>query len=139
LFSKAKEEVFSYAYWFRKKYNLTPNDPRFLEMTLDEIKEEFFLDRLSENPEFKLESLTHDTTADEEWMLAQEKEQIDETLKKVFEGKLKPNTEDKSSKLDKIEAVRNKVKVSVKPKLIPKIESLGGDDGDFETVFKERS
>jgi len=107
-------------------------------MTDSEILEEFILDKLIENPEFKLESLTRDTTSDDEWMLTQDKNADEELLKQVFEGKLKKQEKKSEAKvkpsgLSPIEAVRQKV--SVKTKLTDKTTPLGGEE--FEEVFRE--
>jgi hypothetical protein len=32
----------SYEFWYRKKYNLTPTDPRFLETTAEQIEAEWW-------------------------------------------------------------------------------------------------
>ena len=141
MLSSAKEEVYTFSYWFRKKYNLTPTDPRFLEMTPETIKKEFFLERLSENPEFKLEDMEKDNSADDDWMKMQESDSTNEFLKNIFEGKIKedkPKIETKvmASGLSPIEMARNKVKVSVKSKF-DKPLALGGDDEEFEEVFRE--
>ncbi len=112
------------------------------------IKEEFLLDRLSENPEFKLEDLDQKTlTSDEEWVRKQEFEHTNETLKKVFEGKIeepkKPSKESeqiKASGLNPIEMARLKAKVRMKSKFEKPIsvpEPLGGNDEEFEEVYRE--
>jgi hypothetical protein len=88
LFSKAKEgSTHSIIAWFRKKYNLSPKDPRFLEMTLEEIQEDFLIDRLIEDPNTTLENFTARGTSDSEWMLSIEKEELVNRLKQIFEGK----------------------------------------------------
>jgi hypothetical protein len=142
LFCKAKEEVYSFQYWFRKKYRLAPTDQRFLDMTMEDIKKEFFLDQLADNPEFKLEDFSRDTTADEEWIKQQERENTNEVLKDVFDGKFKPVEVRKEDKvrptgMSPIEATRNKVKVQTKSKFVEKFIPLGGSDGEFEEVYRE--
>ncbi len=37
-------------FWFRKKYNLTPNDPRFLSMTTEDMLAEFWAHHYYDNP-----------------------------------------------------------------------------------------
>ena len=37
-----KELHDSYQFWFRRKYNLSPRDPRFLELTPEEVEAEFW-------------------------------------------------------------------------------------------------
>lgn len=37
-------------FWFRRKYGLTPNDPRFLALTLDEIETDYWAHHYAENP-----------------------------------------------------------------------------------------
>lgn len=32
----------TYGFWFRKKYNLPPNDPRYLELTREQIAAEYW-------------------------------------------------------------------------------------------------
>lgn len=96
------------------------------------------MDKLIEDPEFKLESLTRDTTSDDEWMLQQENDADEDILKQVFEGKFKKlekkaESKVKPSGLSPIEAARQKV--SVKKKITDKTTPLGGED--FEEVFRE--
>ena len=38
------------AFWYRRKYNLSPRDPRFLELTLDDIWEEWWAHRFADDP-----------------------------------------------------------------------------------------
>lgn len=145
-YSKAKEELHSINFWFRKKYNLAPTDPRYLEMTQEDIHTEYFMHLLEENPEFKLEDLERTTSSDEEWIKDQQREHLNEVLKKAFEGKLeelKKAAEElgkiKPSGLSPLETARNKVKVSLKSKFNKPISlpaSLGGDD-EFEEIIRE--
>ena len=39
------EQSQSYKYWFRKKYNLPPTDPRYLMMTQRDIVKEYWTDK----------------------------------------------------------------------------------------------
>lgn len=32
----------TYSFWFRRKYNLSPRDPRFLELTPEEVEAEYW-------------------------------------------------------------------------------------------------
>ena len=85
LFSKAKEGAEnSLILWFRKKYNLSPKDPRFLEVTYEEIQEEWLVEHLTENPNLTLEELTVTRTADNEWMNKIEQEELEAKLKEIF-------------------------------------------------------
>ena len=85
MFSKAKEGAEnSIVVWYRKKYELSPKDPRFLEMTFEEIQEEWLIDKLHENPELTLQDLAYDSSSDEEWMASVEQKEVQETLKKIF-------------------------------------------------------
>jgi len=93
LFSKAKEgSEYSILLWFRKKYNLSPKDPRFLEMTYEEIQEDWLVDKLHEDPSVTLKDLEYDTSSDEEWMKTMERHLEQEELRKVF-SKPKPKEE----------------------------------------------
>lgn len=144
LVSEARDEVNSFTFWFRKKYNLAPSDPRFLEMSMLEIQKDFLLHHISEHPDFKIEDLDKTSTSDEEWLKSQEFSHTYEILKQVFEGKLKElqqksgeSNKIKPSGLSPLEVARNKVKVSMKSKFdkpIPIPSPLGGDD---EEVFRE--
>lgn len=40
----------SLSFWFRRKYGLAPTDERFLALTLDDIKAEFFAYYYADNP-----------------------------------------------------------------------------------------
>lgn len=75
--------------WFRKKYNLSPKDPRFLAVTYEEIQEDWLVERLTENPELTLEELKVDREADEEWMNQEEQKEVEARLKEIF-SKQKP-------------------------------------------------
>ena len=63
----------SLGFWFRRKYNLTPNDPRFLDMTVRDIEIEFWAHHYHENPakdevedeDFDLEAIR--AAGDDEW------------------------------------------------------------------------
>jgi hypothetical protein len=114
-------------------------------MTPNEIRKEFLLHHIDENPGFKLEDLENTSTSDDDWIKSQEFEHTYEVLKKVFEGKMK-EFQQKSGESDKVkptglnpvEAARNRVKVSMKSKFdkqIPVPSSLGGDDE--EVIFRE--
>jgi hypothetical protein len=110
-------------------------------MTDAELMEEFIMDKLIEDPEFRVEQLTQDTTADEEWIKSQEKEQENDFLKQVYEGKLKKKEAKKQvadlvkpTGLSPVEAARQKA--TVKSKIKPPAP-LGGTDEEFEDVFRE--
>jgi len=38
------------AFWYRKKFSLTPNDPRFLDITMQEIATEYWAHHYYDNP-----------------------------------------------------------------------------------------
>lgn len=40
----------TYAFWYRKKYNLTSTDPRFLDATIDEIMADYFAHTFFDDP-----------------------------------------------------------------------------------------
>jgi hypothetical protein len=84
LYSKAKEGAESLIVWFRKKYNLSPKDPRFLDVTYEEIQEDWLVEQLAENPHLTLAELTVNRAADEEWMNKMEQEEIESHLKEIF-------------------------------------------------------
>lgn len=48
-------------FWFRRKYNLPPTDPRFLEMTIADIAADYWAHRFTDKPS-ELNSLV-----DENW------------------------------------------------------------------------
>ena len=124
LFSKAKEGVDnSIVIWFRKKYNLSPKDPRFLEMTMEEIQEEFLLDAVEKNPSTKLEDMLYTKSSDEDWMASIENDVAIENLRKRFEGKKK-----------ELQAVMQKL--DEHEKLMKKLDTPQKAD-DFETVSVE--
>jgi len=37
-------------FWFRRKYNLAPSDPRFLDVTIEEIEADFCAHQYAEKP-----------------------------------------------------------------------------------------
>lgn len=39
----------TYSFWFRRRYNLSPLDPRFLELTPEDIETEFWANYYAEN------------------------------------------------------------------------------------------
>lgn len=55
----------SVEFWFRRKFNLPPHDPRFLAMTQDDLESEFWAHHFAENPHEK-------EVVDEEFDLAAE-------------------------------------------------------------------
>lgn len=40
----------SKAFWFRRKYNLAPTDPRFLDATIEDIETDYYAHYYVENP-----------------------------------------------------------------------------------------
>jgi hypothetical protein len=53
-------------------------------MTHSEILEDYLVDKIEENPELKLEMLTHDKTLDSAWLEEQQQAEINEALKQTF-------------------------------------------------------
>lgn len=47
-------------FWFRRKYNLPPTDPRFLEMTIADIAADYWAHRFTDKPS-ELNSLVDDS------------------------------------------------------------------------------
>lgn len=45
-----RDQATTYAFWFRRKYGLTPNDPLFLGLTPREIEAEYWAHHFFENP-----------------------------------------------------------------------------------------
>jgi hypothetical protein len=45
----ARERWQTYEFWYRRKYNLTPRDPRFLELTLEEIQTDYWMHYFADN------------------------------------------------------------------------------------------
>jgi hypothetical protein len=65
---KGKEIASSFAFWFRRKYQLSPIDPRFLGLTPEDVETEFYAYHELENdatedfddPDFNLAELMDD-------------------------------------------------------------------------------
>jgi hypothetical protein len=96
LFSKAKEGLDnSLAVWFRRKYNLSPKDPRYLEMTSEELMEDWLLEQLEINPKVTYEELLFKTSTDDEWMEKMERESNLKALKTIFDEKKATPPEEK--------------------------------------------
>lgn len=53
-------------FWFRKKYNLPPTDPRFLSMSEEEMLEDFWAHHFFDNPK------AEEAVEDEDFNLAEE-------------------------------------------------------------------
>ena len=70
---------------------MSPKDPRFLDITSDEILKDYFLDRISEKPAIELNEILKDKTADDEWVRKQQQEILKEELDRVFK---KPKEDD---------------------------------------------
>lgn len=51
---------------------------------MEEIQEDWLMERLYEDPSLTLESLQYDSSSDEEWMINTQKTIEQEELKKVF-------------------------------------------------------
>lgn len=48
------------SFWFRQKYNLPPNDPRFLDLTLQDLETEYWAVHYFNEPEGKSEEFEDD-------------------------------------------------------------------------------
>ena len=102
------------ATWFRRKYNLSPKDPRFLEVTHEDITEDWILEQLEKNPNITYEELTRKSAAsDEEWAESVIRENTLNTVKSVFNGKKK---EAASAKDEETETLGPKDKIEASPK-----------------------
>jgi hypothetical protein len=47
---KGREQSKTKRFWFRRQYNLPPNDPRYLAITPEEIEEDYWAHHYFENP-----------------------------------------------------------------------------------------
>ena len=74
--SKGKQLHDTYSFWFRRKYNLSPADPRFLELTPEEVETEFWAHYYAdmdgkgeeyEDDELDVESLMSKLSDGDEW------------------------------------------------------------------------
>lgn len=45
-----RDQATTFAFWFRQKYSLPPNDPRYLSMLPEEIEADYWAHHFSENP-----------------------------------------------------------------------------------------
>lgn len=75
----------SMAFWFRRKYNLPPTDPRFLSMTLEDIETEIWAHNYYDKPPGdEVEDSDFDLAAElrriEEEAEAEEKQDWDEPI-----------------------------------------------------------
>ena len=52
-------------FWYRRKYSLTPNDPRFLDLSIDDILAEFWAHNYADNPNAAREEFENDDFADD--------------------------------------------------------------------------
>lgn len=62
--ANGREIAATIQFWFRKKYNLPPTDPRFLGMSEEEMLEEFWAHHYFDNPK------AAETVEDEDFNLA---------------------------------------------------------------------
>ena len=60
----------SVAFWFRRRYNLPPTDPRFLDATLFDMMSDFWAHHYAENPDAAKEAIDDDFNLDAELRLA---------------------------------------------------------------------
>jgi len=56
----ARDEYGSIQFWFRQKYNLTRTDPRYLEATVQDMLEDFWLHTYAEDPKAVTETVEDD-------------------------------------------------------------------------------
>lgn len=61
---RGKDLAGTVAFWFRRKYNLPPTDPRFLEMTSDAMLEEYWAHRYFDDPKAAEEFIDDDFDLD---------------------------------------------------------------------------
>lgn len=59
------------SFWFRRKYNLPPNDPRFMSMTLEDIQIEYWAHHFYDKPDSEFEAFTDDYDAEVERMISE--------------------------------------------------------------------
>ena len=62
----------STAFWFRRKYNLSPNDPRFLDCSLEQMMADFWAHHYTENPHSEKEAIDDDFSLEDELRKANE-------------------------------------------------------------------
>ena len=55
----------SYQFWYRKTYNLTSTDPRYLDATLDEMMADYFAHRFFDDPKAAEEVVDDDFDPDD--------------------------------------------------------------------------
>jgi hypothetical protein len=48
---RGKTQATTVEFWFRKKYGLTPTDPRFLSMTVEDMLTDYWAHHYYDNPE----------------------------------------------------------------------------------------
>jgi hypothetical protein len=114
-------------------------------MTPEDIRKEFFVHQLLENPNFKAEDLYRDTTDDDNWQQSHEDAYINEMLKRQFEGTIEPPKTPKQlaqvirpTGESPIERARNRVTASIKTPInlsLPPL--LNSQFSDFEEVYRE--
>lgn len=73
----------SVAFWFRRKYNLPPTDPRFLDVTVEEMATDFWAHHFADNPEAK--EVVDETFDVNEELAKIDAEAAEETLPDDFE------------------------------------------------------
>lgn len=56
----ARDGFSTIEFWYRRKYNLTRHDPRFLESTREEMLEEYWLHTYYEDPKAVTETIEDD-------------------------------------------------------------------------------
>ena len=67
----------SLEFWFRKKYNLPPTDPRFLDATVEDMETDFWAHQYSENsPKEEVEDDNFDLDAEIAAMAADDWEDV---------------------------------------------------------------
>ena len=61
---KGRELVHSYEFIFRRRYNLPPTDPRFLNATQEDIETDYWAHWYADHPNEAAETVAHDPDFD---------------------------------------------------------------------------
>lgn len=64
---------------------------------MEEIQEDWLIERLDENPNLEMKDLVYDSSSDEQWLLEKEREIVTEKLRELF------NKPPKESEFEEIE------------------------------------
>lgn len=85
------------SFWFRRKYNLPPNDPRFLDLTLEQIETEYWAWHYFEQPpgeEFDDDEFDEDDITAQIEARALAKQQMQQQQQPPAEEPLPPDVDD---------------------------------------------